>query len=65
MWLRTSCDITFDVTVPTPLILMLRPRSGAQQWVAHEDCTSTPSVPVTEHADSYGNLVRAIDSTPR
>ena len=64
MWLRTSCDITFDVSVPTPFILMLRPQSGAQQWVANEDCTSTPSVPVTEHADSYGNLCERLIAPP-
>ena len=64
MWLRTSCDITFDVNVPTPFILMLRPQSEAQQWVAHEDCTSTPSVEVTEHADSYGNLCERLIAPP-
>ena len=64
MWLRTSCDITFDVSVPTPFILMLRPQSGAQQWVAHEDCTLTPSVPITEYADSYGNLCERLIAPP-
>ena len=64
MWLRTSCDITFDVSVPTPFILMLRPRSGANQWVAHEDCTFTPSVPITEYADSYGNLCERLIAPP-
>ncbi len=28
MWLHTSCELTFDITVPTPFILMLRLRSG-------------------------------------
>ena len=64
MWLRTSCDITFDVSVPTPFILMLRPRSGANQRVAHEDCTLTPSVPMTEYADSYGNLCERLIAPP-
>ena len=64
MWLRTSCDITFDVSVPTPFILMLRPRSGAHQRVAHEDCTLTPSVPVTEYVDSYGNLCERLIAPP-
>lgn len=64
MWLRTSCDITFDVSVPTPLILMVRPRSGAQQWVAREECTSTPGVPVTEYTDGYGNLCERLIAPP-
>ena len=37
MWLSTSCEMTFDITVPTPFILMLRLRSGKQQWVAGEE----------------------------
>ncbi|MBL4573408.1 MAG: transglutaminase family protein, partial [Gammaproteobacteria bacterium] len=27
MWLATSCDFEFEISVPTPFILMLRPRS--------------------------------------
>ena len=64
MWLRTSCEITFDVSVPMPLILMLRPRSGAQQWVANEVCTSTPGVQVTEFTDSFGNLCERLIAPP-
>jgi len=41
---------------PTPLIFMLRPRSGLQQWVAQEVYTLTPSVPVVEYTDIFGNL---------
>ena len=64
MWLRISCDITFDVSVPTPFILMLRPRSGAHQRIVHEDYTLTPSVPITEYADSYGNLCERLIAPP-
>jgi transglutaminase-like putative cysteine protease len=60
MWLRTSCDLTFDITVPTPFILMLRPRSGAQQWVAREEYRLRPSVPVFEFNDGYGNLCQRL-----
>jgi len=44
----------------TPLILMLRPRSGAQQWVARESYTLDPYVPVAEYMDSYGNLCQRL-----
>ena len=37
----------------TPLILMLRPRSGMQQWVAREAYTLSPSVPVEEYTDIF------------
>jgi transglutaminase-like putative cysteine protease len=60
MWLRTSCDLTFDITVPTPFILMLRPRSGTNQWIAREEYRLTPSVPVFEFTDGYGNLCQRL-----
>ena len=44
----------------TPLVLMLRPRSGAQQWVAKESYTLTPYVPVMEYTDMYGNLCQRL-----
>ncbi len=60
MWLRTSCDFSFDITVPTPFILMLRPRSGAQQWIASEEYRLIPSVPAFEFTDEYGNLCQRL-----
>ncbi|MEO8497701.1 MAG: transglutaminase family protein, partial [Planctomycetota bacterium] len=33
MWLRALCLLEFNASVATPLLLMLRPRSGGQQWV--------------------------------
>ena len=60
MWLRTSSEMTFDITVPTPFILMLRLRSGAQQWVAREEYRLNPSVPVLEFTDNYGNLCQRL-----
>jgi transglutaminase-like putative cysteine protease len=35
---------------------MLRPRSGSQQWIARETYTLSPSVPVEEYTDIFGNL---------
>ncbi|WP_372881638.1 transglutaminase family protein [Psychromonas sp.] len=64
MWLRTRCDLTFAITVPTPFILMLRPRSGAQQWIAREEYRLTPSVPVCEFTDNYGNLCQRLVAPP-
>ena len=64
MWLRTSCDMNFDITVPTPFILMLRLRSGAQQWVASEEYRIQPTVPVFEFTDNYGNLCQRLIAPP-
>ena len=44
----------------TPLVLMLRPRSGSQQWVARESYTLSPYVPVVEYTDTYGNLCQRL-----
>ena len=64
MWLRASCDLTFEISVPTPFILMLRPRSGAQQWIAREEYRLEPSIPVYEFTDDYGNLCQRLVSPP-
>lgn len=60
MWLRTSCTLNFTVGSPTPFILMLRARSGAQQWVARETYTMTPAVQPVEFTDAYGNLCQRL-----
>lgn len=64
MWLRISCYLEFDLEVPTPLILMLRPRSGMQQWVAREEYKISPMVSVVEHTDAYGNLCQRLIAPP-
>lgn len=60
MWLRTSCDLTFEIEASTPFVLVLRPRSGAQQWIAREEYRLEPSVPVFEFTDGYGNLCQRL-----
>ncbi len=60
MWLETSFDLRFNIEVSTPFILMLRPRSGAQQWVASEVYKLTPSIPAFEFTDGYGNLCQRL-----
>ena len=64
MWLRTSCKMTFDIEIPTPFILMLRLRSGAQQWIAREEYKIKPSVPVYEFTDIFGNLCQRLVAPP-
>ena len=64
MWLRASCDIDFVVSVPTPFILMLRPRNGAQQWIARESYQLRPSVPFFEFTDHHGNLCQRLVAPP-
>jgi len=58
--LRASCSLAFDVEVPTPMVLMLRPRSSAGQWVVREEYSFSPDVIVDEVADAYGNLCQRL-----
>lgn len=60
MWLHTRCDLTFDFSVPTPLVLMLRPRTGPRQWIAREEYRLTPHVAACEFVDSYGNFCQRL-----
>lgn len=60
MQLQTSCDLTFDILVPTPFVFMLRPRSGAQQWVSSEEYSLSPVVQPSEFTDNFGNLCQRL-----
>jgi transglutaminase-like putative cysteine protease len=64
MWLRTSCRLSFDIPEATPFVLMLRPRSGSQQWIAREEYRLEPSVQVIEFTDNYGNLCQRLIAPP-
>ena len=50
--------------MPTPFILMLRPRSGAEQWLARDEFKIIPNVPVVEFTDDYGNLCQQLIAPP-
>jgi transglutaminase-like putative cysteine protease len=60
MWLHTSCLIELHAPVATPFLLMLRPRSGWQQWIAREEYVLSPSVPAIEFTDPFGNLCQRL-----
>lgn len=64
MHLLISCYLRFEITNPTPFILMLRPRSGTQQWVEREEYKVLPSTPVFEFTDNYGNLCQRLIAKP-
>lgn len=60
MWLHASCDLALFAPVATPFLLMLRPRSGASQWIAREHYVLSPSVPAVEFTDQFGNLCQRL-----
>lgn len=60
MWLNASCSLEFTIPVSTPFLLMLRPRSGWNQWVARESYLFSPSVSAVEFTDPFGNLCQRL-----
>ena len=60
MWLHTSCNLEFDISTPTPFLLMLRLRNFKNQYIAKEEYYTIPNVPVIEVNDIYGNLCQRI-----
>lgn len=60
MRLDAGCELLFEASAPTPLILMLRPRSGLGQWVVREEYRLEPGTPIVEYTDSYGNLCQRL-----
>lgn len=64
MWLRASCHIQLSIPVATPFILMLRPRSGDQQFIAGNREELSPRVASTEYTDSFGNLCQRLVAPP-
>ncbi len=60
MQLEAGCQLLFETIAPSPLVLMLKPRSGLGQQVIQADCRFQPQVPVVEYIDSYGNLCQRL-----
>ena len=56
MRLRTRNRIALNCEEACPVVALLRPRSGAQQWVVAERYGIEPWVAATEYVDAFGNL---------
>jgi transglutaminase-like putative cysteine protease len=64
VYLRTSCELSFEIEVPTPVVLMLRPHSGYQQQLIREEFRLSPDVPMVEFTDDYGNPCQRLIAPP-
>jgi transglutaminase-like putative cysteine protease len=60
MRLQAGCEIDLSAERPTPLIAMLRPRSGEAQWLISERYDFEPFVKAVEYVDSFGNLCQRV-----
>ena len=56
MRLQTRCELIFLIEIPTPFILMLRPKNGEHQRTVSEEYLLFPSIPAVEFTDDYGNF---------
>ncbi|MDZ7685642.1 MAG: transglutaminase family protein [Gammaproteobacteria bacterium] len=60
MILRTRCHLQFQLKGPTPFVFMLRPQSGALQWIMRDQFDLRPNVGAYEFSDGYGNLCQRV-----
>lgn len=60
MILDATCHISYTANSPIPAVMMLRPRSGAGQWITREEYVFTPHAPVVEYTDDFGNLCQRV-----
>lgn len=60
IWLRCECEFDFQLDSPTPFLFMLRPRSGANQWVVEQRFDVRPAIGPDEFTDRFGNLCQRL-----
>jgi transglutaminase-like putative cysteine protease len=53
---RVGCHIVYETSVPTPILLVLKPRHDANQIVLQQQLTLTPYLPNYYFEDSHGNF---------
>jgi transglutaminase-like putative cysteine protease len=58
--LRAGCEMTLQSPGATPIVAMLRPRSGDAQWVVSERYEFDPFVRAVEYVDGFGNLCQRL-----
>lgn len=60
MLLEASCSFEMHAAEPVTSIFMLRPKSGAAQFVLQDAFETFPQVPMSEYVDLYGNLCQRL-----
>jgi len=64
MRLTAGCQLNYEAQALAPLILMLRPQSGASQTVIESDLHFNPHLKATEYFDIYGNACHRLLMQP-
>ena len=52
---RIGCHIVYETSLPTPILLVLRPRMDGNQVVQQETLSFSPYLPSDEFTDAHGN----------
>ena len=65
MRLHAGCQLLFEVTAPSSLILILRPRSGSGQTIEQAETVMGPNCVTTDFLDTNGNLCQRLLVTER
>jgi transglutaminase-like putative cysteine protease len=60
MQLDVGCELYFEASEPTPVILMLQPRSGSGQSLLNEAYILEPNLSVRDYTDIYGNACQRL-----
>jgi transglutaminase-like putative cysteine protease len=58
--IRLGCELTYRTLVPTPALMILRPRRSGTQRIQQELLSFEPDLSSTEETDSHGNIVDRI-----
>jgi transglutaminase-like putative cysteine protease len=53
---RVGCHIVYETSVPTAILIVLKPRHDAHQSVVQQQLTFTPHLPFIHFQDAHGNL---------
>lgn len=54
---RVGCALSYETTLPTPILLVLKPRLDVRQLILEEQLTFGPGLPTEQLADTHGNVV--------
>jgi transglutaminase-like putative cysteine protease len=57
MQVRVGCEIRYELSDPTPMLFLVRPRERDAHRLLDEVRRVTPYVPIREYSDSFGNHI--------
>lgn len=62
--IRCGLEFVYEAVAPTPIILLIQPRTDVWQRIVAEDLRFGYGLPIWEYQDTHGNLVRRFTLPP-